>query len=39
MQKSQLYLDKNVVAYLGSMEISQSELADDDAANQEDDFS
>ncbi|ROT35504.1 SET domain-containing protein [Sodiomyces alkalinus F11] len=38
-QKSQLLAAKTVVAYLGSMEVSQSEQAGDTASNQSDDFS
>ena len=39
MQKSQLMVDGEVVAYLGLMETAQTDLADDEASNEDDDFS
>lgn len=38
-QKSELLADETVVAYLGSMEISQNDLAGDEAIQSDDDFS
>lgn len=38
-QKSQLLADDNVVAYLGSMEATESGLAPEGASNEDDDFS
>ena len=38
-QKSELLADETVVAYLGSMEISQNDLVGDEGAQSEDDFS
>ena len=38
-QKSELLADDTVVAYLGSMEISQNDLAGDDGTQSDDDFS
>jgi len=39
MQRSTLLTDENVVAYLGSMEIAQSDLVDAEASNDAEDFS
>lgn len=40
LQKNRLALDDHVVAYLGSMEASESDLVDREAPNEgEDDFS
>ncbi|GKT60530.1 SET domain-containing protein [Colletotrichum tofieldiae] len=38
-QKTQLLADENVVAYLGSMEDTQNDLAEGEASNDEEDFS
>ncbi len=38
MQKSQLMADEDVVAYLGLMETTQTELVGNEASNEEDDF-
>ena len=39
-QKAALVVDENVVAYFGSMEVAESDLVGDAAANEEeDDFS
>ncbi|GKT49009.1 SET domain-containing protein [Colletotrichum spaethianum] len=38
-QKTQLLTDENVVAYLGSMEDTQNDLAEDETSNDEEDFS
>ena len=38
-QKRALLADENVVAYLGSMEVAKSDIADEAASNEPDDFS
>ncbi|WQF88812.1 Putative SET domain-containing protein [Colletotrichum destructivum] len=38
-QKTQLLADENVVAYLGSMEDTQNDLAEEESSNDEEDFS
>jgi hypothetical protein len=39
MQKTRLLADDKVVAYLGSMEPAESDLAGGSASNEDDDFS
>jgi hypothetical protein len=39
IQRAALASNENVIAYLGSMEVSQSDLVDEEASNEEDDFS